>query len=119
MIIKIVSSEKGKQCDKFPCGSIHEGEFDDKGFRLLGESDWIPPVFETEKIVLKLDEIRLCNLCKTLFSIDTPFVKSNQKDDPEMCIRCFERRYIVSRDEYREALKIEIMQELIRNGKLK
>ena len=109
MTKKIVSSEKGKQCDLFPWSSVHEGDFDDKGFRVAGKSNWIPPTFE---LVDYSGETKDCLVCGLKFAADAPFVKSNQKGDGDMCIRCFERKYIVSRDEYKEALRIELLAEL-------
>jgi len=112
MIIKIVSSEKGKQCDLFPSGSIHQVEKDEKG-ELRRGSNGIDPNFDIEV----LDEsaaikTKDCPVCGLLFAADTPFVKANQVGDKDMCMRCYERKYVVGRDEYKEAVRIELLNEL-------
>ena len=115
MIVQIISSEKGKQCDMFPCGSIHEGEYDNKGFKIADKSNWIDIdnfVLRELEVLPPINETKLCPNCNLLFSVDAPFVKATQISDKDMCMRCYERKYIVGIDEYKEALRIEIINEL-------
>ncbi|MFA7287606.1 MAG: hypothetical protein WC055_01885 [Melioribacteraceae bacterium] len=107
--IVVVSSERGKQCDLFPWSSVHDGEFDEKGFRIAGKSNWIPPTFT---LVDYAGDTKKCPYCKLDFAADAPFVVASQKGDEDMCIRCHERRYVVGRDEYKDAVRAELIAEL-------
>jgi len=104
----VVSSEKGKQCDLFPWSSVHDGEFDEHGFRIAGKSNWIPPTFT---LVDYSGDTKQCPYCKLDFAADAPFVVASQKGDEDMCIRCHERRYVVGRDEYKDAVRAELIAE--------
>lgn len=96
-MVKIVSSEKGKQCDQLPCGSVHK------------DASKIPSNFEFTDYD---GPTKPCHECNLRFSGDTPFVKSTQIGDQDMCIRCYEKKYVVGREEYKEAVRIELLQEL-------
>lgn len=100
-MIKIVSSEKGKQCDQLPYGSVHK------------DASKVPSNFQFEDFE---GPIMMCTECRLDFDHTTPFVKSNQTGDNDMCIRCYEKKYVIGRDDYKEAIRTELLQELIRNN---
>lgn len=112
MIVKVIGKT---QCDLYPNLSIHEGEKTEKGF-YLGNANWISNEFELEEIgdnFPPMSEMKSCPMCKVIFDKEAQFIICNQIGDPEsMCMRCYERRYVVGSEEYKKALTIEILNEL-------
>lgn len=111
MIVKVIGNI---QCDLYPNLSIHEGEKTEKGF-YLGNANWISDEFQLEELDNwpSMNEMKSCPMCKVIFDKKAPFVVCNQIGDPEsMCMRCYERRYVIGRKEYKKALTIEILNEL-------
>lgn len=111
MIIQIKSSEKGKQCDLFPFNSIHEVKIDENGLISKNIGNRIPLNFKTEELSGTMIT-KICSDCNNVFPEDHMFVESGQKNDHLRCTRCHERKYVIGRESYKEALRIEIFNEL-------
>lgn len=110
--MRIVKVTK-KGCDLYPLGSIWNGDADEKGFKVFGrEASWIPNDFLEEEpgAVREWKNIKDCHFCKSIFLKDHPFVDTQQIGEEPMCIRCYEKKYIVGRESYRKALLEEIRQ---------
>lgn len=109
--MRIVKVTK-KGCDLYPLGSIWNGDADEKGFKVFGrEASWIPPDFGFKDIdIMSPIHVKPCPVCNLAFLKDHPFVDTQQIGEEPMCIRCYEKKYIVGRESYRKALLEEIRQ---------
>lgn len=103
ILYQIISAEQGKCCDKNPFGSLHS------------DKDKVMPFCETREIAALIFVTTKCCPCgcNMLYHIDTPFVSSGQTNGgPPIAIRCYERKFHLTSDNYREALRKEYELEL-------
>lgn len=116
-LIQMTSGDNNKHCDVLPHGSIHEVKKCEEGHLWLTNkvADTVPPRFAYETISEK-PEVKNCPHCKNEFPKDWKFIMNYKAGEVETCIRCFEKHYIVCREEYREALRDELKLEMKSHG---
>lgn len=121
--IQMCSGEKNKHCDKFPHGSLHMVQRrlrDDQlrrvilGEKTIAHADIIPAKFGVSILTEKPVDVKLCTTCPNVFPHNWPFAG-------DQCIRCFERENIGNRngfmrDDYRELIRKEVLEELKMKG---
>lgn len=109
-LIKMTSGENNKHCDLYNHGSFHVVRTCADGYKWVdGRVDTIPNDYSFE-IVKEKPEIKVCSDCENEFELNFPFIKSGEAN---LCVRCFERRNIVNREEYRKILREELKYELL------
>jgi hypothetical protein len=108
MLVQIASGQDGKQCDLFPYGSLHKIEKDEQTGQL----------FDKEGTILLLDfnlkevneaPTKICVGCSNIFPQDWVFISDTTRIT---CVRCYERKYLPNRGEYRKAVMKELELEL-------
>ena len=111
-LIKMTSGEHNKHCDIYNHGSYHTVRECAEGYKWVdGRVDVIPSGYNF-KVVNEKPETKICPNCENEFDIEWPFINY---DDKEICIRCYERYNFVHRDSYREALRKELLLEMLEN----
>ncbi len=117
MKILITGTKEFQQCDLYPKGSIHEVEYVNK------DTD---EVFKDKRGIIdyrlkfeKFNElISINDVYKCPCGCELIFLKSKSTFIPDIdgkfliSIRCFERKYIPNRDQYRKAIIKEVINSL-------
>jgi hypothetical protein len=120
-LVMLDSGENNKHCDLYPHGSIHKVVRCQKGHLwLTTKIDSISDRFSKLELISK-PETKTCPECKNEFPDNWIFIFNKHCQSPS-CIRCFERYnnlHYSDRDNYREAIRAELMTELNAKGKLK
>ncbi len=115
--IQLVSGDNNKQCDVFPCGSIHTVIQDQEGnIRLSDKVRFLPGGYPYREVATG-EQTKCCPKCQRDYPTEWPFVEPYTKEDKEgMCIRCYERKYVphtnYKEDTYRKALRTELLLEM-------
>lgn len=98
-LYQITSTDPAKHCDFFPAHSIHPDKSKIHNFCDFKEVPVDTPV-------------KRCSYCGIAYPADYTFVKSDQKDIADSCIKCWGKNHIVNRSNYYEAVRAEILMEL-------
>lgn len=120
MKIVIIGTKEFQQCDLYPKGSIHEVEWrssSDTGRSYLSDvkrGGMIDTrlIYETAKED-QIHQSKKCRCgCNLEFEKDAIFIPSPEDGKVKIALRCFERKYIPYRTEYRQAIREEIINEI-------
>lgn len=103
-LVRMSSGEANRQCDLYPHGSYHIARKDSNGTLWTGSCNAIPVEYPFQLIEAKPDSLIRCGNCKNEFDDTHPFIGG-------ICIRCYERFNFVNREEYRAAIRREILLE--------
>ncbi len=109
-IILMDSGATGRHCDRFPHLSVQEAKKDDEGNLFCNKRKNYPinPNF-TFKELVERPETKHCPDCINDFILSAPFLTINDQD---VCIRCYERKYLPNREEYKKLVRQELYDEL-------
>lgn len=101
--VKMTSGDR--HCDLHPHGSYHKIRYDEEGNRWIdGKVLTIMSAYDIVETEIP-EDVKECQVCKNVFDSNWVFMKD------ESCIRCFEKKHIINRDEYRRALREEFKLE--------
>jgi len=111
-MVQLTSGEHNEHCDKYPHGSLRmvKQDVETKRLWMLERIDSIPDRFKTAVVDPNM-ATKQCPTCKNIFPEDWPFMNIRQDNSPDTCIRCYERKYLVNRDEYRQILLDEFKRQ--------
>ena len=100
--VQMSSGAHNQHCDVLPNLSFQDVQSDEGGkMHIVGKVYTIPFAYPVKIIENpKQIEMKRCSECPNSYPLNVPFMK-------DMCIRCYERKNFIHRDEYREALRAE------------
>lgn len=117
-LIQMTCGDFNQQCDVFPHGSFHEVKKCQEGGIWLTKGVQSMPADYPYQIVSEKPEIKECECCHREYPKDWPFIKKNaykpkgSTEPDETCVRCFEKKNIINREEYRMAVRAELKREM-------
>lgn len=107
-LVQMVSGNYFEHCDVYPFGSIHEVRKCNEGF--LWSTNRVHHAINTEfktSVLQFKPETKTCGNCRNDFPNGWAFIRDGELNS-EVCVRCYEKRNHVNREEYREVIRQEI-----------